>query len=636
MQIKTKKMNKFFENIEVDNFKVFKDSKSIRLAPINILIGKNNSGKSTLMELMKLIKVSLDKSGLNKLMFSELDGFQSFDDFKTFNYKKEVIKLKIPFELPNWFKKSKFFLSLDYKNSSVNKLDGILYKYEITDSDGNVIYTAKSEEIQTENEHISTNFFINYEKITKWVDDFYNWKIECLEELKNEFLKSNTNRSDLKETDSIDSIFKTLHDEMLYRNTLKFLQMGVYQSKPEDTEEKVSSTDHLTDQPEKYEGYTYRCDQYDVQEYANDRKKIVKETLLEKNLIKDFSLPMWREIKASSLLFKYDNEDGSPISEKQIKQIREIEKKLLEQKFELEMSKDNFHKRIFSPEIMVSDLINEIKKIGNVRLIIDKDYYTDEESISTTSYGTFISNIINDLGSIPKKVIDSCIINTSDVDTIKDDMTNFLKIIYNNPLEDFQNNFVNKWLKKFTYTDDSDYEIKRVGNDLNIYFNDSITSIDSYGKGLQELIYLIFNIAKQTKDRETIMLIVEPEAHLHPNFQSLLADMFVDASKEFKIKFIIESHSEYLLKKLQYLTINKDIKNGKDSSKIDEDGNLKENHIFGDVIINYFENNLDTNSTIINQIYIDEFGNLSDNLGEGFTDHTPKLMMDILKLKKKN
>ena len=24
-----------------------------------------------------------------------------------------------------------------------------------------------------------------------------------------------------------------------------------------------------------------------------------------------------------------------------------------------------------------------------------------------------------------------------------------------------------------------------------------------------------------------------------------------------------------------------------------------------------------------------------DNLGEGFTDHTPKLMMDILKLKKK-
>ena len=154
---------------------------------------------------------------------------------------------------------------------------------------------------------------------------------------------------------------------------------------------------------------------------------------------------------------------------------------------------------------------------------------------------SFISNIINDLGSIPKKVIDSCIINTSDVDTIKDDMTNFLKIIYNNPLEDFQNNFVNKWLKKFTYTDDSDYEIKRVGNDLNIYFNDSITSIDSYGKGLQELIYLIFNIAKQTKDRETIMLIVEPEAHLHPNFQSLLADMFVDASKEFKIKFIIEN-----------------------------------------------------------------------------------------------
>ena len=144
MQIKTKKMNKFFENIEVDNFKVFKDSKSIRLNPINILIGKITLVKNTNGVNENYKKLALDKSGLNKLMFSELDGFQSFDDFKTFNYKKEVIKLKIPFELPNWFKKVNFFLSLDYKNSSINKLDGILYKYEITDSDGNVIYTAKA------------------------------------------------------------------------------------------------------------------------------------------------------------------------------------------------------------------------------------------------------------------------------------------------------------------------------------------------------------------------------------------------------------------------------------------------------------------------------------------------------------
>ena len=653
-------MKNFFENITIDNFKVFKDSKSIRLAPINILIGKNNSGKSTLMELMKLIKVSLDQSSLNKLMFSKLDGFQSFDDFKTFDYNKEIIKLVIPFQL-NWFiktpinkshyhkdtgmkekshDKSKFFLSLEYKNSSTNRLDGILYKYEITDYNGDVIYKTLREDIEGKNEFINTKFYINYKKITQWVDDFYKWKIECLEELKDELVKSDSYKFDKKETDSIDTIFTSIHSEISYRNTLVFSKQGFFQSSPEDAGETVSSTDHLTDEPKKYEGYTYRFDQYDIQDYAHDRKEIVEESVLEKSMLNDFSLPMWRAIKESSLLFEYDNEDGTPISKKQIKQIREIEEKLLEKEFAVEMSKDNFYKRIFNLEILVTengpDIVDKIKKIGNIRLIINRDYNTDSPSISMTSYGTFISNIINDLGAIPKNVIDSSLINTSDVDTIKDDMTNFLKTIYNSPLEDYQNNFANKWIKAFTYTDDSGYEIKRVGNELKIYFNDSKTSIDSYGKGLQELIYLIFNIAKQTKDKESIMLIVEPEAHLHPNFQSLLADMFVDAAKEFNIKFIIESHSEYLLRKLQYLTINKEIRKGEVfSSEINEDGNLIDLHIFGDVIINYFENNSDTNSTNINQIYIDKYGNLSDDFGEGFTDHTPKLMMDILKLKTK-
>lgn len=649
-------MKNFFENITVDNFKVFKDSKSIRLAPINILIGKNNSGKSTLMELMKLIKVSLDQSNLNKLMFSKLDGFQSFEDFKTFDYNKDVIKLSIPFQL-NWFiktpinkshylkdtgmrgeslDKSKFFLSLKYKNSSSNRLDGILYKYEITDYNGDVIYKTLREDIEEENEFINTKFYINYKKITEWVDDIYKWKIECLEELKDELVKSDSYMFDKKETDSIDTIFKSIHDEISYRNTSIMAERWFFQSSPEDAGE-TSSTDHLTDEPEKYVGYTYRFDQYDIQDYAHDRNKIVKETLLDKNLLEDFSLPMWRAIKESSLLFEYDNEDGSPISKKQVIQIREIEEKLFEKGYALKLSKDNFYKRIFDLEFLAEDIVDKIQKIGNIRLIINKDYNSDESSIPMTSYGTFISNIINDLGAIPKNVIDSSLINTSDVDTIKNDMTNFLKTIYNSPLEDYQNNFVNKWIKAFTYTDNSGYEIKRVGNELKIYFNDSKTSIDSYGKGLQELIYLIFNIAKQTKDKESIMLIVEPEAHLHPNFQSLLADMFVDAAKEFNIKFIIESHSEYLLRKLQYLTINKEIRNGEVfSSEINEDGNLIEIHVFGDVIINYFENNSDTNSTNINQIYIDKYGNLSDNLGEGFTDHTPKLMIDILKLKNKN
>lgn len=47
--------------------------------------------------------------------------------------------------------------------------------------------------------------------------------------------------------------------------------------------------------------------------------------------------------------------------------------------------------------------------------------------------------------------------------------------------------------------------------------------------------------------------IEEPEIHLHPKYQSLLADMFLEAYEKYNIHFIIETHSEYLIRKAQLL-----------------------------------------------------------------------------------
>lgn len=48
-----------------------------------------------------------------------------------------------------------------------------------------------------------------------------------------------------------------------------------------------------------------------------------------------------------------------------------------------------------------------------------------------------------------------------------------------------------------------------------------------------------------------IILIEEPETNLHPYLQSKLAELFYEANREFKIQFIIETHSEYLVRKTQ-------------------------------------------------------------------------------------
>jgi len=673
-------MKNFFENITVDNFKVFKDSKSIRLAPINILIGKNNSGKSTLMELMKLIKVSLDQSSLNKLMFSKLDGFQSFDKFKTYGYNKKIIKLSIPFQL-DWFedntcaeapefdttrgifytKDRSFLLSFEYRRSEKNILDGILYKYEITDNTGDTIYKIERKEWDenhqdwdqdkeyiNERNLILGDFFINYKKISYWMDEFYGMKQLTLELLKDDLIRSGFT---VKEGVGAEEMFPTLDSESGKRNMLAMQQFVEKNSKTKfdkgivkdleaaPTHRTKSITEDLNAalESEEYNGANIKLDQFDIASQFEGREEIVSESIVLKDMCKDFSITMWNEIMKSSLLFEYDNEDGSPISKKQIKIIRKIEEDLLKEHHAIADNSPEFYERKYDLEV-ISDKVKAklFEAEGKVRILFSQNEYTDEITMRYTSYGIFINNIINALSSIPNMVFKSDDINTSDVDTVKNDITDFLKPIYNNPLEDYQKDFVNKWLKEFSYTDDSGYEIKMLGNELNIEFNSGRTSIDSYGKGLQELMYLIFNIAKQKNTKGSVMLVVEPEAHLHPNFQSLLADMFADATKEFNIKFIIESHSEYLLRKLQYLTISKEIKAGMDTSYFSKTlDKFIEKKEFGDVIVNYFDNSPESNTTAINQIYIDKYGNLSDDLGEGFTDHTPKLMMDILSLKNK-
>ncbi len=49
----------------------------------------------------------------------------------------------------------------------------------------------------------------------------------------------------------------------------------------------------------------------------------------------------------------------------------------------------------------------------------------------------------------------------------------------------------------------------------------------------------------------SIILLEQPEIHLHPSVQSGLADVFVDAAKNRNVQIVVESHSEHLLRRLQ-------------------------------------------------------------------------------------
>ena len=112
------------------------------------------------------------------------------------------------------------------------------------------------------------------------------------------------------------------------------------------------------------------------------------------------------------------------------------------------------------------------------------------------------------------------------------------------------------------------------------------------------------------------VIIEEPEANLHPSLQAKFADFLALTLKKFpKINFIVETHSEYLIRKLQFLTAK---------------GDLKTN----DTIIHYFNNDkyVSIKEPKVKQIFINDDGGLTDNFGPGFFDEATTLQFDLIRL----
>lgn len=191
--------------------------------------------------------------------------------------------------------------------------------------------------------------------------------------------------------------------------------------------------------------------------------------------------------------------------------------------------------------------------------------------------------------------------------------------------------FLRKWIEKFGVG----YGIKIQGTDqgtgILVYLikNGEKILLADEGYGITQLVALVLNIDNniplepdgdydvKTGEMSYIpkyICVEEPENHLHPKFQSLLAEMFVEAYQKYNIHFIIETHSEYLIRKLQVMVAD------------------KENTLTSDdVSLNYVEKN-EEGISHNRQIKIKEDGRLDGSFGEGFYDEAGNLSRIILKM----
>lgn len=176
-----------------------------------------------------------------------------------------------------------------------------------------------------------------------------------------------------------------------------------------------------------------------------------------------------------------------------------------------------------------------------------------------------------------------------------------------------------------------------------VNFDGTETPLVDLGYGISQLLPIIMKIAiiahqhqlsyrydfddEDDSHRETIyynpstLLIEEPEANLHPSLQSKMAELFIDAASRFNIQFLVETHSEYLIYKFQEYI-------GREMVSPD------------DVKMYYFNHPNDVKEGLkdryINRVQIAKDGSIDYNryFGTGFFDEQNNLKLSLLNIRR--
>lgn len=216
------------------------------------------------------------------------------------------------------------------------------------------------------------------------------------------------------------------------------------------------------------------------------------------------------------------------------------------------------------------------------------------------------------------------------------------------------NTFINKWVKRFRLGDCISLHLDKEGLGVQIRLHknpeDEGLLLADEGYGITQLVSILLQIEtailnaemsrannwfgisafqnliegyEDNKLREVTIAIEEPEIHLHPAYQSMLADMIVEAYKMFNIHFIIETHSEYLIRKLQVLVAGK--------------GSEEDLQISNDEISILYVNSPkvveEKGEPQVKKIRVQEDGRLDSPFGTGFFDEADNQAMELLRIK---
>jgi len=222
------------------------------------------------------------------------------------------------------------------------------------------------------------------------------------------------------------------------------------------------------------------------------------------------------------------------------------------------------------------------------------------------------------------------------INTHNDYMSNTIQEYFCSKIKkaDEECRFIHKWMDVFNIA--SDFVVSPIAGceAYTVKIGEANTKQSKWmnlaekGMGSIQMMILLFKIATLIRKYKgsgrsqnkfmPIILIEEPEQNLHPSLQSKLADLFYEINEKYNIRFIIETHSEYLIRRAQVLVGEMECKN---QEEVDKKNPFK---------IFYFPSN-----GVPYDMGMAQTGRFINNLDEGFFDVAAKLNLEVIRRERK-
>lgn len=219
---------------------------------------------------------------------------------------------------------------------------------------------------------------------------------------------------------------------------------------------------------------------------------------------------------------------------------------------------------------------------------------------------------------------------------------------YHSLIQHSPGRFMQKWLRKFDIADRINIANNKDGQGIEVRLFSSPDDKDGHlladeGYGITQILALLLNIevsilsaptyefgkisgeyveylnrdskhaSREVQFKPRTLTIEEPEVHLHPKYQSMLADMLLEAYELYNIHFIIETHSEYLIRKSQVLVA---------QMRFETNADADDKSPFRTIYV--------PNDGKPYNLYYRKDGKFAESFGPGFFDEASRLMFEIL------